>query len=86
MRVELNATNHRVIVDRARIQQVFWNILKNAQQFTSEGGTISIRCFNEGQEKLLLRSQTVGKESNLTFCRKYLNLSSKERHRRKVSV
>ena len=26
MRVELSATNHRVIVDRARIQQVFWNV------------------------------------------------------------
>lgn len=51
--VELNAANHRVIVDRARIQQVFWNVLKNAQKFTADGGTISIHSFNNGQDKLL---------------------------------
>ena len=51
--VELNAANHRVIVDRARLQQVFWNLLKNAQKFTADGGTISTRSFNNGQEKLL---------------------------------
>jgi signal transduction histidine kinase len=61
MRVELNATNHRVIVDRARIQQVFWNVLKNAQQFTPERGTISIRSLNEGQEKLLFEITDSGK-------------------------
>ena len=37
--------------DRARIEQVFWNVLKNAQKFTPEGGTISLRSFNEGQRK-----------------------------------
>jgi signal transduction histidine kinase len=61
MRVELSASNHRVIVDRARIQQVFWNVLKNAQKFTPEHGTISIRSFNEGQEKLLFEITDSGK-------------------------
>lgn len=51
--VELNAANHHVIVDRGRIQQVFWNVLKNAQKFTADGGTISTRSFNKGQERLL---------------------------------
>ena len=61
MRVELSATNHRVIVDRARIQQVFWNVLKNAQKFTPEGGTISVRSFNEGKEKVLFEIIDSGK-------------------------
>jgi signal transduction histidine kinase len=61
MRVELNATNHRVIVDRARIEQVFWNVLKNAQKFTPQGGTVSIRSFNRGQEKLLFEITDSGK-------------------------
>src|SRR2546430_378808 len=52
IRVELSATNHRVIVDRARIEQVFWNVLKNAQKFTPEGGTISVQSFNQGKEKV----------------------------------
>ena len=61
MRVELSATNHQVIVDRARIQQVFWNLLKNAQKFTPEGGTIAIRSFNEGREKVLFEITDTGK-------------------------
>ncbi len=61
MRVELSATNHRVVVDQARIQQVFWNVLKNAQKFTPEHGTILIRSFNQGEEKLLFEITDSGK-------------------------
>src|SRR2546423_4499377 len=61
MRVELSATNHRVIVDRARIEQVFWNVLKNAQKFTPERGTITVRSFNEGRETLLFEITDSGK-------------------------
>jgi signal transduction histidine kinase len=61
MRVDLSAANHRVIVDRARVQQVFWNVLKNAQKFTPEGGTVSIRSFNQGREKLLFQITDTGK-------------------------
>jgi signal transduction histidine kinase len=61
IRVELSATNHRVMVDRARIQQVFWNVLKNAQKFTPEGGTISVRSFNEGKEKVSFEITDSGK-------------------------
>ncbi len=61
IRVELRATNHRVMVDRARIEQVFWNVLKNAQKFTPEGGTISVRSFNEGKEKVSFEITDSGK-------------------------
>jgi signal transduction histidine kinase len=61
IRLELSATNHRVIVDRARIEQVFWNVLKNAQKFTPEGGTISVRSFNEGKEKVSFEITDSGK-------------------------
>jgi len=59
--VQLNATDHGVVVDRARIQQVFWNVLKNAQKFTPEGGTISIRSYNQGKEKLVFEITDTGK-------------------------
>ena len=47
--------------DRARIEQVFWNVLKNAQKFTPEGGTISVRSFNEGKEKVSFEITDSGK-------------------------
>ena len=59
--VELTATNHRVIVDPARLPQVFWNVLKNAQKFTPQGGTISIRSFNESPGKVVFEIRDNGK-------------------------
>ncbi|ELR19588.1 ATPase/histidine kinase/DNA gyrase B/HSP90 domain containing protein, partial [Acanthamoeba castellanii str. Neff] len=40
------ATIDRLNADPARLQQVFWNITKNAIKFTPEGGAIAIRTRN----------------------------------------
>jgi PAS domain S-box-containing protein len=42
LRLDLNAHLHTVMGDAVRLQQVFWNVLKNAVKFTPEGGSISI--------------------------------------------
>lgn len=42
----LDARAHHVTVDPPRLQQVFWNILRNACKFSSENGSISVRTFN----------------------------------------
>ena len=45
--VELAADLRHVNADAARLQQLFWNLIKNAVKFTPEGGTIAIRTRAE---------------------------------------
>ncbi len=44
--LELPATGHHVNADPARLQQVFWNLIKNSVKFTPEGGSITFRSRN----------------------------------------
>jgi PAS domain S-box-containing protein len=45
--VELDARHHYVRGDRARLQQMFWNLVRNAAKFTPDGGHIFVRTRDE---------------------------------------
>jgi PAS domain S-box-containing protein len=56
--LKLDARLHHVRGDMARLQQVFWNLLKNAVKFTPAGGRISIASANDQRGQSLIVSVT----------------------------
>ena len=59
--VDLQATNYQLCADVDRLQQVFWNLLKNGIKFTPPGGRISIRSMNLRSDFLRIEVQDSGK-------------------------
>jgi two-component system CheB/CheR fusion protein len=58
--VELQAANHVVLADAARLQQVFWNVLKNASKFTPDRGAVTVRTFNPQPKALWIEISDTG--------------------------
>src|SRR5437764_2818079 len=51
----LRATQTHVEGDPARLQQVFWNLIKNSVKFTPEKGRITIETVNPAPDKIEVR-------------------------------
>jgi len=55
LEVELSAPEHHLLADTVRLQQVFWNVLKNAAKFTPEKGRVNVETSVVDRDRLLVR-------------------------------
>ena len=60
LRSEFAATKVYLQADPARLQQIFWNLIKNAVKFTPHGGKLSIRTTNNGDGQFRLEVEDSG--------------------------
>jgi signal transduction histidine kinase len=58
--VELRAMRHTVRGDPTRLQQVFWNLISNAQKFTGTDGTITVRSMNVEGSRIRIEVSDTG--------------------------
>jgi signal transduction histidine kinase len=58
--VELGASHHMIMADESRLQQVFWNVLKNASKFTPGQGAVAVRTFNPEPQALQIEISDTG--------------------------
>ena len=56
----LDAARHHALADPTRLQQVFWNLLKNALKFTPAGGTITVRTRNDDEGWIAVSVEDTG--------------------------
>ncbi|MEY2502950.1 MAG: hypothetical protein QOI07_3284 [Verrucomicrobiota bacterium] len=55
-----NAREHHCWADPARLQQVFWNLIKNSAKFTPEGGRIEISTRNNDSHQITVEIRDTG--------------------------
>ncbi|MDB6006470.1 MAG: domain S-box, partial [Prosthecobacter sp.] len=54
------AARHHVLADPTRLQQVFWNLIKNAIKFTPAGGSITVSTHNDDEGRIVLSVADTG--------------------------
>lgn len=57
---DLGAEQHHALGDAGRLQQVFWNLIRNAVKFTPQSGQITIRSRNGENGEVLIEVTDTG--------------------------
>jgi two-component system CheB/CheR fusion protein len=66
LQTDFAAENVCLEADPARLQQIFWNLIKNSVKFTPEGGRLGIRTANEqGQLRVEVSDSGMGIDAEI---------------------
>jgi signal transduction histidine kinase len=60
LQTELAATDSLVCADAVRLQQIFWNLIRNAIKFTAPGGRVRVRTRNAPDGNILVEVSDEG--------------------------
>ena len=60
LQTKFDATEHHILGDPIRLQQVFWNLINNAVKFTPQSGEITIRTFNNNEGRFQFEISDTG--------------------------
>lgn len=58
--LHLDAKEHNVNADPARLQQVYWNLIRNSAKFTDRGGRIDVRTHNNPEGDFIVQVTDTG--------------------------
>jgi signal transduction histidine kinase len=79
--LQLNARNTTVFADAVRLQQIFWNLLRNAVKFTHAGGRVTVATRDSaGDSKFTLRITDTGIGMNAEEINRIFNPFSQGDH------
>lgn len=60
LELDCGAEEHWVNGEATRLQQILWNLLRNAFKFAEPGGTITVRTYNNTEERVILTVTDTG--------------------------
>src|SRR5437868_2741537 len=70
---DFSAAQVRLEADPARLQQIFWNLIKNAVKFTPGGGKLSVRTSNDSAGEFCVEVEDSGRGIDLHLLPRVFN-------------